>query len=392
MFNVLTWVRYFPILSLLALGTASMATGLLYRDRALADLVTRGKHENIALAQTLTNSLGTQLQPMLQTSETGPQANLKREVQVQLLHQSILDQMQALPITRVKILDRQGTVLFSTDPAHLGQDRRHRQDVLAAQQGQVVTALDDPKTLADFPQTTAQRRMLSSAIPLRLSGQVSGVFELDTDVTSSVGQIHRTSQVIVLVNGLIWGLVYGSLLVISSRAAALLKRQQQTQEQTELAIRIAEQQAQQQVQALDQALEDVYVRQGQQMYVAENLAHLGQRLTGIAQQVNHPIHVLQRNVTQTERYVNALLDLLHTYDRILEDRPTLIAVKSEQIDRDFLEADFPQVLQSMRSEVEQVQDMMMSLQNVAPGTGIEPPVLQFPDGDHTRLVLEAGRS
>lgn len=369
-----------------------MATGLLYRDRALADLVTRGEHENIALAQTLTNSLGTQLQPMLQTSETGPQANLKREVQVQLLHQSILDQMQALPITRVKILDRQGTVLFSTDPAHLGQDRRHRQDVLAAQQGQVVTALDDPKTLADFPQTTAQRRMLSSAIPLRLSGQVSGVFELDTDVTSSVGQIHRTSQVIVLVNGLIWGLVYGSLLVISSRAAALLKRQQQTQEQTELAIRIAEQQAQQQVQTLDQALEDVYVRQGQQMYVAENLAHLGQRLTGIAQQVNHPIHVLQRNVTQTERYVNALLDLLHTYDRILEDRPTLIAVKSEQIDRDFLEADFPQVLQSMRSEVEQVQDMMMSLQNVAPGTGIEPPVLQFPDGDHTRLVLEAGRS
>lgn len=172
LFNVLTWVRYFPILSLLALGTASMATGLLYRDRALADLVTRGEHENIALAQTLTNSLGTQLQPILQTSETGPQANLKREVHVQLLHQSILDQMQALPITRVKILDRQGTVLFSTDPAHLGQDRRHRQDVLAAQQGQVVTALDDPKTLADFPQTTAQRRMLSSAIPLRLSGQV----------------------------------------------------------------------------------------------------------------------------------------------------------------------------------------------------------------------------
>lgn len=148
--NSLNWTRYFPILSVLALSTTSMATGLLYRDYALADLVARGEQTNIALTQTLTNSLGTQLRPMLQASATEPQVSLKSEEQVQLFHQSILDQMQALSITCLKILDRQGSVLFSTDPVHLGQDRRQYQNVAAAQWGQVVTNLDIPKTLADF--------------------------------------------------------------------------------------------------------------------------------------------------------------------------------------------------------------------------------------------------
>jgi signal transduction histidine kinase len=395
-------VRYFSVTSLIALGMASIITGWLYRDRATADLVAASERENITLTQTLAQALAVQIQPLLQSAPTLSDAALRIDPRTQQVRQAILAQIQELPIATIKIFDLQGRVVLSTHRSDLGQDDSQPLDAsypkagypegqnpgfLAARQGQVVTMLDhhDPRSQQG---AIAPRQLLSSYVPLRRSGQIQGVFELYTDVTPRVEQVHQTEQFVCLANGGIWGMVYVILLLIVTRAEAALNSQHRVQLATAATLRQSEQQAQQQTQRLAQALNELKAGQEQQSLEAEKMSSLGRMLAGTAAEVSDPMHVLQGNVTQTEHYVHALLDLVHTYDTAFVECPSRVRHKAEEIDRDFLEADFPQMLGSMRSSVDRISQLILGLQHFSQVSPSERHLVRIHDIlDNTLLIL-----
>ncbi|GAA6618604.1 protein kinase domain-containing protein [Scytonema sp. NUACC26] len=124
-----------------------------------------------------------------------------------------------------------------------------------------------------------------------------------------------------------------------------------------LEIRVA-----QRTQELQNTLEEL--RQTQlQMIQNEKMSSLGQLVAGIAHEINNPINFIYGNLTHISDYTQSLLTLLDIY---LENPSTSLAAileKAEEIDLEYIRADLPKLLTSLRTGASRIRDIVQSLRN-----------------------------
>ncbi|NJK37153.1 MAG: hybrid sensor histidine kinase/response regulator [Oscillatoriales cyanobacterium RM1_1_9] len=117
---------------------------------------------------------------------------------------------------------------------------------------------------------------------------------------------------------------------------------------------------------LTQALQkesDQRQRLAQQLIQNQKMISLGQMISGVAHEINNPVSVVKGNVSHVAEYVQDLVDLIELYGETYPEPTAPIQEQIEEIDLEFLKADLPQVIDSMKTGSERIRQLVQSLKN-----------------------------
>jgi hypothetical protein len=194
-------LRYFSITSLVAFVVVVALLGMFYRQSALDDMMVLQERQHVTLTRIFSNSIWPTHAASLTSVSGLDAAGLRARPETASLRVAILAQMQNTAVVKVKIYNRDGLTIFSTEPCVIGSDQSDNDGVRATLSGQVASELTHGETINAFDRVIENRDVFSSYIPLRRAGQkgaVDAVFEIYTDVTPFLQQIARTQLRVVV--------------------------------------------------------------------------------------------------------------------------------------------------------------------------------------------------
>ncbi len=124
----------------------------------------------------------------------------------------------------------------------------------------------------------------------------------------------------------------------------------------------SEAQAREKSEQLTRALAQIQETQSQLVHQAK-MSSLGQLVAGVAHEINNPVNFVYGNLTYIAEYTEHLMELLGLYQQAFPDPTPEIDEKIEEVDLEFIEADLPRLVGSMRVGTERIQEIVRSLRN-----------------------------
>ncbi|MBD1864152.1 MULTISPECIES: ATP-binding protein [Trichocoleus] len=161
-------------------------------------------------------------------------------------------------------------------------------------------------------------------------------------------------------------------------------------DQLAIALNQAElyQQSQTKAQELAQTLQELQRTQSQMLH-SEKMSSLGQLVAGVAHEINNPVNFIYGNLTHAEDYTQDLLRLLHLYQKHYSAPHPEIRDEAETIDLEFLQADLPKLLTSMRVGADRIQKIVTSLRTFSRMDEAEMKEVDIHEGiDSTLMILQ----
>lgn len=96
---------------------------------------------------------------------------------------------------------------------------------------------------------------------------------------------------------------------------------------------------------------------------SERMSALGQMLAGIVHEIKNPIHFIAGNLGPLKDYTETLLTTIKLYQQYYPETVPAIVNYSEEHDLEFLMADFPDLLNSMKIGTERIIQIVQSMRN-----------------------------
>jgi hypothetical protein len=128
------------------------------------------------------------------------------------------------------------------------------------------------------------------------------------------------------------------------------------------ALRQSELISRQQAQKLELALQDLKLAQAQ-LVQSEKLSTVGQLVAGVAHEINNPVNFIYGNLNHASEYLQNMMHLLRLYQQHYSNPVSEIQAVVEDSDLDFLMADLPKMLDSMKLGANRIRDIVLSLRN-----------------------------
>jgi GAF domain-containing protein len=126
-----------------------------------------------------------------------------------------------------------------------------------------------------------------------------------------------------------------------------------------------------------------------QLIQSEKMAGLGQLVAGIAHEINNPISFIYGNITYVTEHAENLLKLLHLYDQQYPELTEAIQKQAAEIDLDYIAADLPKILTSMRIGADRISQLVLSLRSFSRLDEAEMKPVDLHEGiDSTLLILQ----
>lgn len=175
-----------------------------------------------------------------------------------------------------------------------------------------------------------------------------------------------------------------------SEARELTKKLTKQRAELREALQKAEQTAAAQAKArqFQQALEDLKQTQSQ-LIQSEKMSSLGQMVAGIAHEINNPINFILGNLKHVQWYGEDLVKLVELYQKHTLTPDPEIEAYIEEIDLDFLRADLPKLLSSMKVGSDRIHEIVLSLQNFSRLDQSELKAVDIHEGiDNSLLLLQ----
>ncbi|MBE9095977.1 PAS domain S-box protein [Tychonema sp. LEGE 07203] len=158
--------------------------------------------------------------------------------------------------------------------------------------------------------------------------------------------------------------------------------------QAEEAVRLSESQLRTKNEELAKALQDVHKTQSM-MVQNEKMVSLGQLVAGVAHEINNPVSFIYGNVMHADDYFQDLLKMLQLYQREYPEPTQPIREEIDDIDLNFLLADLPKLLTSMKMGAERIRQIVLSLKNFSRLDEAEQKQVDIHEGiDSTLLILQ----
>jgi signal transduction histidine kinase len=139
---------------------------------------------------------------------------------------------------------------------------------------------------------------------------------------------------------------------------------------------------------LQQLLEELQ-RTQVQMVQSEKMSALGQMVAGVAHEINNPVNFIHGNLTHVQEYAHNLLGLVQLYQNYYPDPAPEIQAEAEDIDIEFIQADLPKVIDSMKLGTDRIRQIVLSLRNFSRMDEAEFKAVDIHEGiDSTLLILQ----
>jgi len=138
----------------------------------------------------------------------------------------------------------------------------------------------------------------------------------------------------------------------------------QVAEQLGIALKQAEyvQTIQNQNIKLNETLQQLKQSQAQ-LVQSEKMASLGQLVAGVAHEINNPVSFVRGNLQPAQEYAQDVLRLLDLYRQHYPNPDPSIAKALDELDIEFIQTDFPNLLNSMKMGTQRIQSIVSSLRN-----------------------------
>jgi len=223
MFNL---SRYFSILSLILIGLAAGLLGLLYREVSVRQMTALAEDRNVAMAQIFENALGVPLGGLMAASVGVDASMLQASDESLEMQASVTKLMRGTAVVKVKIYNRLGVTIFSTDPTQVGESSLDNPGFKTALSGTVISDLTHRNHMDTFEGVRSDIDLLASYIPIASDGKaVEGVFELYQDVTPFMTSFRRMLWIVTAVVAAVFAVLYLMQLLVVRRAQGILHDQ-----------------------------------------------------------------------------------------------------------------------------------------------------------------------
>ena len=126
------------------------------------------------------------------------------------------------------------------------------------------------------------------------------------------------------------------------------------------ALRKSESLSRQRTLQLTQTLMTLKLAQSQ-LIQSEKMSSLGQLVAGVAHEINNPVNFIHGNVNYVRTYAQDLLQILNLYQKHYPNPNLEIQDTIEAVDLDFIISDLTNVLRSMETGTERIQQIVRSL-------------------------------
>lgn len=224
MFNL---SRYFSTVSFILIVLAAGVLGPLYQKLALQQMQDLAEGRNVAMAQVFENSLRKSLEGLMSDSVGQNVETLSGSESARRLQAEVLDLMRDTAIVKIKIYNRIGNTVFSSNVEQIGESRLGNPGFRSAISGATSSNLTHRDSIDSFEGTLAEVDILSSYIPIRGKDQsVEGVFELYQNVTPFVAQLNRNMWLVTGGVAFVFAALYLMQFLVVRRAQGILEDQE----------------------------------------------------------------------------------------------------------------------------------------------------------------------
>jgi diguanylate cyclase (GGDEF)-like protein len=224
MFNL---SRYFSTVSFILIVLAAGVLGPLYQKLSMQQMTDLAESRNAAMAQVFQNSLHEPLESLLSESVGREASSLRQSDDLIRIQESVLDLMKGTSVVKVKVYNRLGNVIFSTDTKQIGESRLNNPGFRAAINGSIISELSHRNTVDGFEGAISDADVLASYIPFAGKDKsVEGVFELSQNVTPFVDQLQRNMWWVTAGVALVFAALYLMQFLVVRRAQGILEDQE----------------------------------------------------------------------------------------------------------------------------------------------------------------------
>jgi signal transduction histidine kinase len=145
---------------------------------------------NRTLTRVFVNENWDAVKPLLPAPGSGSEA-ARSNPNIPAIDQIVRRFSSYTDVLKVKIYDRGGITVYSSDRAQIGEDKARNAGFQAAARGQVVSELIYRGTFGAFDGELYKRNLVATYVPVRVGEEIQAVLEIYSDRTASIDFTNR---------------------------------------------------------------------------------------------------------------------------------------------------------------------------------------------------------